>query len=135
MRASTRGSTNLAPGIAPDCSRLAIAYMPDFGSAQSGVLKMIICSASGNTVIDIGSDGRPIKHDQHHKSDHPCAFSGLAHLTLPGLIPAVLPPVPAYVTGHALLQQARIPPTISARNSKPNINRAAAPGADFSAQR
>ena len=76
-------------------------YMPDFRSAQGGVLSMVICSATGNKIVDVDGQGTPIKHGGQHHGSQACAFSGLAHLALGSL--QLLPgPTPEFVTAANL---------------------------------
>ncbi|MEQ1651688.1 MAG: DUF2946 family protein [Hyphomicrobium sp.] len=57
-------------------------FMADFSNATNGVVKIVICSASGSKMLMLDADGKPapIENASHH--DAPCAFSGLATLAL-----------------------------------------------------
>ena len=62
-------------------------YMPDFSSLSKGTLSVVICSGSGLKTVLLDQDGKPLPtHDQsdHH---HPCAFTGLAAITVTDFAP------------------------------------------------
>lgn len=59
-------------------------YMPDFSAAADGVLKIVICSASGekSMTLDGGQTRAPSHNPTSSHDGQPCAFSGLASATL-----------------------------------------------------
>lgn len=55
-------------------------YMPDFSALSNGVMKVVICTASGAKTLDLklGDDPQPADH-----SGQPCSFAGVTAVTLP----------------------------------------------------
>lgn len=64
---------------------IPIGFMADFSNAANGVVKIVICSASGSKMLTLDADGKPAPIENVSQHDVPCAFSGLATLALPTL--------------------------------------------------
>ncbi len=65
-------------------------YMPDFSAASQGLLKVVICGASGAKALAADAklhDGPGQSQSAH---DQPCTYSGLAVVTLASMEPAGL---------------------------------------------
>lgn len=54
-------------------------FMPDFSGADG--LKLVICTASGNQLVDLDETGQPSETRSH--ASEPCAFSGIGVVALP----------------------------------------------------
>jgi hypothetical protein len=89
---------------------IPLGYMPDAGAASGGVFKVVICTASGNVLVDVDNDGLPVKNQDKVHHDTPCAFSGLGHIGLPVVeLPALPQPVLA-VASYAFASMPHVPP-------------------------
>lgn len=58
-------------------------YMPDFSAAAEGVLKVVICSAGGAKSVVFDADGMPLPHPKGDQHEQPCAFTGMAAVSMP----------------------------------------------------
>lgn len=58
-------------------------YMPDFSAAAKGVFKVVICSAGGAKSVVLDADGKPVPHPKGDQHEQPCAFTGMAAVSLP----------------------------------------------------
>ncbi len=62
---------------------IPVGYMPDFSAATKGVFKVVICSAFGAKTVALDADGTPIPHPKGDQHEQPCAFTGMAAVSLP----------------------------------------------------
>lgn len=58
-------------------------YMPDFSAAPKGMFKVVICSSGGAKSVVFDADGKPVPHPKGDQHQQPCAFTGMAAVSLP----------------------------------------------------
>ncbi|MEZ5898648.1 MAG: hypothetical protein R3D51_04055 [Hyphomicrobiaceae bacterium] len=99
---------------------IPVGYMPDFDALSKGVVKVVICTSSGDQVIALDANGKPHPAQNGAHVHHPCAFSGLASVDLPDL--GLNSPKPAFVEDNlpnasqaAMLPPARAGPGLGSR--------------------
>lgn len=99
---------------------IPVGYMPDLGALSRGVLKVVICTGSGNhsAALDAADQPQP-KNNTSHASE-PCAFAGLVQIAQ--FTPTVEPARPVYTEPSAIvptvavvLPPARAGPTRTSR--------------------
>lgn len=64
---------------------IPVGYMPDFDALSKGVIKVVICTSSGDKTVAFDANGKPHPAKDGAHAHHPCAFSGLASVDLPDL--------------------------------------------------
>lgn len=62
-------------------------YMPELSGLSKGVLKVVICTASGTKTLDAGGQDHRSPASHH---DQPCAFAGLVVFDVPQLEPVAV---------------------------------------------
>jgi hypothetical protein len=62
-------------------------YMPELSALSKGVLKVVICTASGTKTVDADEPDHPNPAPHH---DQPCAFAGLVAFDVPQLEPVAV---------------------------------------------
>ncbi len=85
-------------------------YMPDFGALSQGEFKTVICHGGSTTVVTIDVPAVPAKSSQH--AHEPCAFSGLAAVTLASLYIGPFRPVFDWVPKLGVFADSNLTPVI-----------------------
>lgn len=85
-------------------------YMPDFGALSEGEFKTVICHGGSTTVVTIDVPVVPAKSSQH--AHEPCAFSGLAAVTLASHDMGPFSPVFGWVPKLGVFADSNLTPVI-----------------------
>lgn len=86
-------------------------YMPDFGALSSGEFKTVICHGSNTTLASTDVPAVPAKSSQH--AHQPCAFSGLAAVTLASIDIGPFDPVFAWVSKLGVFAGGNLTPALA----------------------